>query len=589
VLAGGLIFSACAACAVEAADIGIDAVLSARAVAVGREVVLTVTVSGGFQNLPAPRLPDLPGFNVYPSGTSTSFSFVNGRISSSKISRYTLVPTKEGTLKVPPISVEHGGSEYMTDELTLEVTAATSPPPAPPSGTPEADGRELLLKASVDKSRAYVNEQVTLTLRFYRRASLLSSRLVPPATTGFWTEELPGEKSYYTVEKGLQYDVTEISVALFPTVDGDLLIGPATWECVVMDRGGRRGDPFDLFSGRGGRGRKAEVRSERIEVHVLPLPAEGKPEGFTGAVGSFKVESAVDRKEVKVGEPLTLTVKLSGAGNISAVGGVEMPELAGFRSYDSGASTDVSKDSGVVRGSKSFSRVYIPGVPGEYVIPAVTLPYFDPAAGSYAVASSDEIRLTVVPGEGPSVARAWTGSGGEASAKDIRYIKTGPPSFSRVGGRLYRSSVFLLLQLLAPAMVAAAYAYRRARERADADPARARSRAARREARRRLASALDAGAGEGPAPAWRGVALALRCYIADVTGGSAAGLTRDDAASRLAAAGVRSETIGAALEALDGCDAAAYAPGAERAGGYREAARGVGDVIDRIERERRAR
>lgn len=581
---------ACFAATVAAAEIGIDANLSARAAAVGQELLLTVTVSGGFQNLPEPKLPDLPDFSVYPSGTSTSFSFVNNRISSTKMFRYTLVPRKEGTLKIPPVSVEHGGRQYLTKELSVEVTPGSSPPPAPPGDAGDADGRELMLRASVDKSRAYVNEQVTLTLKFYRRAPLLSSRLVPPATTGFWIEELPGERNYYAVEDGLQYQVTEISMALFPTVDGALEIGTATWECVVMDRTNPlAADPFDLLSRRGSGGRHATIRSRKLQVQVLPLPEDGRPDGFTGAVGSFDVESAVDRARVRTEEPLTLTVKLSGVGNISVVGEVAMPEIAGFRSYDSGASTDLSKDGGVVHGSKSFSRVYIPGVPGEYLIPAVTLPYFDPSSGRYAVASSNEIEVTVTAGDGAAVAAAAPRAGEDAFAKDIRYIKTDTPSFSRAGGRLYRSGAFLLLQLLAPAMIAGAYAYRLARERAGADPALVRARGAKREARKRLAGALSAAGRDGPGSAWRGVALALRGYVADVTGGTAAGLTIDEAASKLAGAGVGSDVIDEAVGALERCDAAAYAPGGGLGEGYDEAARSVAEIIDKIERARKRR
>lgn len=573
---------------VSAAEIEISAAVDKRTVGVGEELVLSVTVSGGFQNLPSPNLPDMPDFTVYPSGTSTSFSLVNGRVTSSKISRYILVPQREGTLKVPPIAVDYKGSQYTTEELDVTVTASTSPLPSIPSDQGGGEGAGLLLKASVDKSRAYVSEQVTLTLKFYRRVTLLGSRLIPPATTGFWVEELPGEKEYYAVEGGLQYYVTEIAMALFPTTHGELEIGPAVWECVVRDsRGGFGTDPFDLLRGRASRGRNAYLSSDPLIVEVLPLPEEGKPEDFRGAVGQFAIKADVDAKSLKVDEPLTLTVTLSGTGNVTAVPDVAMPDIPGLRSYDSGGSTDLSRDNRTIRGARSFSRVYIPSVPGEYSIPAVRLAYFDPAAGDYAIASSGPIPVNVAPtGKGSSAAPEVAGPG-DVVAKDIRYIKTGTPSFRRAGSRLYKNSYFLLAQLVAPLLVLGAYAYRLAKERAGLDPNRSRAKAAKRRARERLALARSHSAGGRSWEAWKTVSAALRNYIADVTGGSAAALGADEAAGLLDAIGVDESTVRDTVDALESCDAAVFAPRGRSEASPDDAIRSASGIIDGIERMRR--
>lgn len=573
---------------VSAAEIEISAAVDKRTVGVGEELVLSVTVTGGFQNLPSPDLPDMPDFTVYPSGTSTNFSFVNGRVTSSKISRYILVPKREGTLKVPPIAVDYKGSEYTTKELEVTVTASPSPRPSIPSDQGGGEGVGLLVKASVDKSRAYVSEQVTLTLKFYRRVTLLSNRLIPPPTTGFWVEELPGEKEYYAVEGGLQYYVTEIARALFPTTHGELEIGPAVWECVVGDSRGAFGtDPFDLLKRRASRGRSASVRSDPVMVEVLPLPEEGRPVEFNGAVGKFAVKADVDTKSLKVDEPLTLTVTLSGTGNVTAVPDVEMPDIPGLRSYDSGGATDLSRDDRTIRGTKSFSRVYIPSVPGEYSIPPVRLAYFDPGVGDYAIASSEAIPVNVAPaGEGASAGPEVAGPG-DAVAKDIRYIKTGTPSFRRAGSRLYKNSYFLLAQLLAPLLVLGAYAYRVAKERSGLDPNRSRAKAAKRRARERLALARSHSAGGRPWEAWKTVSAALRNYIADVAGGSAAALGGDEAAELLEAAGVDERTIRETVDALESCDAAVFAPRGRSAASPEDAIRAASGIIDGIERMRR--
>jgi len=244
------------------------------------------------------------------------------------------------------------------------------------------------------------------------------------------------------------------------------------------------------------------------------------------------------------------------------------------------------KDGGKVRGSKSFSRVYIPGVPGEYVIPGVSLAYFDPSRGAYAVASSNETRVTVDAGGAGEIVQGSLNSGGGVFTKDIRFIKTDVPSFTRSGGRLYRSRSFLLLQLLAPAWVLGAYAYRVAKDRAGKDPARVRARKARREALNMLAQArLPAGEGRHDS-AWKAVGSALRHYIGDVTHSSGTGLTMDEAAARLAACGVGEKLIEEALAALERCDAAAFAPGGGSGETPEEAALSAAGIVDKIERAR---
>ena len=75
----------------------------------------------------------------------------------------------------------------------------------------------------------YVNEQITLTFKFYTKVNLLSQpQYSPPDTTGFITEDLPPQRNYYTIIDGERYYVSEIKTALFPTTSGKFVIGPAT-------------------------------------------------------------------------------------------------------------------------------------------------------------------------------------------------------------------------------------------------------------------------------------------------------------------------------------------------------------------------
>jgi hypothetical protein len=306
-------------------------------------------------------------------------------------------------------------------------------------------------------------------------------------------------------------------------------------------------------------------------------------------VGKFSLSAQVDRSQVAVEEPLSLTVKVSGVGNVNAVGDLDMPEVAGFREYDSGGSVDLSKDGGVIHGSKSFSRVFIPSVPGEYVIPGISFAYFNPAEGRYAVASSGEIPVKVVAGEGVEASATVPPADGAPVTKDIRYIKTGMPSFSRVGDRLYQRTSFLMLQMLAPLMVVLVYAYRAARERAGANPARGRSRRARGRAVKRVAEARSLARAGAPDKAWRTLSESLRGYIADVLDSSPRGLTIEDVRQGLSLVGVGDDLVGETVGLLERCDATAYAPGDVSIPSPQDTLGAVKDLVSRIEKARRNR
>ena len=101
-----LLASFCAAAAPAAAGVTVSAELSRPSVALGEQLVLSVTVSGEQASLPSPKLPAMDAFNVYDSGRSQSLNFINGRISSSVVYTYVLAPRAAGKFKIPPIGAD---------------------------------------------------------------------------------------------------------------------------------------------------------------------------------------------------------------------------------------------------------------------------------------------------------------------------------------------------------------------------------------------------------------------------------------------------------------------------------------------------
>jgi len=180
-----------------AGEINVSARVDRTTTSVIQPITLTITIEGTMRQVPEPKLPDLTeAFNVQPAGTSSNFSFVNGKMSMSKSWNFVLYPRAAGTFTIGSAEVDFENTVYRTDPIEIQVAEGGEPAAQPgsleerPSSGVQADDRGIFITTSVDKERAYVDEQITLSFKFYRRVNLSGQpRYTPPDLTGFWVEE----------------------------------------------------------------------------------------------------------------------------------------------------------------------------------------------------------------------------------------------------------------------------------------------------------------------------------------------------------------------------------------------------------------
>jgi hypothetical protein len=556
-------------------DVSFSALVDRTEVGLDDEITLTISVSGQVKSIPQPELPSLEGFTVHSAGRSQNFTYSGGKIASSVTFNYILVPRKAGKFTIGPAEMVLDGKTYKTDPIDVTVSAGEEPESAPtPSEKKSAqkkamEGKDLFIETVVDKKKAYVNEQVTLTFRFYQGVRLFNNpEYVPPSLTGFWTEDLPPRKQYYKVVNGRRYFVQELKTALFPTAAGKHTIGKAELKCTVedLDRFLKR-DPFRMFDrdmmSLFRQGKPQVLRSKPIQIEVLPLPEMGKPEDFVGTVGSFKLKVDLDKKEVEVGEPVTLKVKISGAGNVKSVGKPKVPVLKDFRIYDSGSSENISKKNYRVQGVKSYEMVLIPKKTGNYNVPPLEFSFFDPKGKAYKTLRSSPLLITALPGAQVSPTEMAQLSKQEIgyAVKDIRYIKLSASQLRNQGGYLYKSPLFLFFQLIPLLVLVVAWRYQRHQDKLNSDVGYARMRRAGRLARKRLKHAGKLISADKSKEFYSEVAKAMIGYVGDKLNLPAYGLTKEGIDLELSCGGVEKEKIDDFLKLLDSCDYARFAPG----------------------------
>ncbi len=394
-----------------AQNISISASVNKNRVSLNEQIVLQVTVSGDVTNLPSPTLPPLDNFTVYSSGRSQSISIINNQISSSITFNYILSPRSVGKFVIEPITITYKNQVYKTEPIEIEVVQAQpvqpqqpQPLPQPAPYTSRQPSDLLFLTAEVDKKTAYVGEQITLTIKFFCGTTLLSQpRYIPPEIVGFTTEDLPPQKQYYTIVDGRRYLVTEIKTALFPIKSGRFRIGSAQMECNIEDFSFDFDDFFsdDFFKRFFSRGKVQYLKTEPIEITVLPLPEQDKPKDFFGAVGEYNISAKLDKQKVEINQPVTLSITVSGKGDIKSVHEPKFPELSGIKRYQTLSSLNVSKNNYQVQGSKTFQIVMVPQLSGIHVIPEIQFSYFSPSLKSYRTIKTQSLRLEVVPSSQP--------------------------------------------------------------------------------------------------------------------------------------------------------------------------------------------
>jgi hypothetical protein len=560
------------------AEPSITAKVSANDMTLDSSITLLLEVQGVKNVGSAPNL-QLPDFQVQPAGQTSSFQWINGQSSSLITFNYVLSPTKTGELTIPSLSLQIDGKTYSTQPLTVTVRASgggsngnssgastPSKEPASQSVAIPAEGlKPVFMTASVDTNKVYVGQQIVLKVLFLHRPDVQfasQARYSEPDLAGFLVEPLD-KQDYTTTINGTRYDVTEIPYALFPTSDGELTIGAAQVELAVRTEA----DPFDpnsFFQNFFGRAQVARLNTRAIPIHVRSLPID-KPAAFSGAVGRYKISSKVDTDQFEVGKPFNLLVTIDGVGNVKALKEPTLPELKGFRRYETISSSKISKEGKFIHGSKEFKILLIPQVSGQLTIPAVPFSYFNPAKSSFETTSSGEITISVKPGtinpdEPRSPATSAAQQPGESVRvleRDIRFIKNG--RINPLQAPIYQRVAFYVLLFLPVLFAGAALIVRLRSSHRLENSGFYRSKDALHMAKRKLKNAASQLNASDPEPFYRAVQTAVAGFLADKFGLSTSGLRWEDVEQKLAAAKVPPALIKSVRDIFDQADMARFA------------------------------
>jgi hypothetical protein len=572
--------------------------VSSTQVAAGEQFKVSFTFNGNGERFTAP---DFNGFQVLSGpNVSNSMTSINGNTTVSNAYSYILAAVQEGTITIGSASMVMNGRRLQTNPVKMTVVkgqpaqrsqnnpAQNGPDNSIADESPADLSKSLFIRAVADKTNVYQGQQILLTYRLYTRVGIVDSRLDKlPDLNGFWSQDVKEnqQQAQWRIEtyRGQKYNVADVRQSiLFAEHSGNITVNPFEMTFIARVEAPSR-DIMDQFFG-SYKDIKYSTKSTPLVIHVKPLPENGKPAGFTGAVGNFTMSADLDKTELRANESLTYKVKLTGSGNIKLLKDLNANFPPDFEKYDPRITDTITETAKGVSGSRLYHFLVIPRHQGNYTIDPLQFSYFNPASGRYVVLSADAFKVKVNKGTSEHNVTAFSAAGKEdlkVLDKDIRYIKTGDAGLSDIGAEFYGSVWYALLLAAGPLACAAAFNYRNIERRKNSDLIQVKSRKAGKVAARHLAFA-EKQLGKR-SEFYEAIFKGLYGYLSDKLNISVAELNREAIAENLAVRKIDPQLVSKLLETLDSCEMARYSPVTSMS--EQEVLQQSKNIINRIEDE----
>ncbi len=518
-------------------------------------------------------LSPLAGYSPQSAGSQdvsqTSITIINGRTTRKTVKRfvmrYLLTAKSAGRITLPAVTVEVAGKKYRTNPVEVDILK--------PGTTDRLD-----IELTLSHRRCYVGQAVTMTVKFFASAELGDFQINVPVFENEEDfdfedpDEVPaGAKRYRlsagsqvpvyitqsrVVHKGRQASMLLFRKLLIPKRPGRIEIAAVTVSADVVVGGTRS---FFRFSPQY---KRFMVGSDSAVLEVLPLPEQGKPEGFYGLVGRYTISATAEPTKVHVGDPITLTIRISG----ERLKPVRWPRLESVGELAANFKIPSERAAGTVRdGAKVFVQTIRAKTDKVERIPPIPLAYFDSEQGRYVVTATDPIKLEVAATE---VLTPGDLQGGDFRPvnREVEALKKGISAnyegldalesvrFSPVEALLsvsYGALWMVPLAVLAGSVVARLFAF--------TSPEKKAMRRRRRAAGEAIALLKKVRAGDQAAG--EQVAAAMKQYVGQRFGRTAGSLTGDDCRAIVAEATGDREVADRYKQIMERCEAARYAAG----------------------------
>jgi hypothetical protein len=417
-------------------------------ISTGESAVLQLVFEGGAPTA-VPNFPSQPNLAITYATQGRNVSFINGRTTSTITVQYSVTPGLPGDYTIPALSVVVNGVTLTSQPLRLRVTKGE-----------DVANKFTFTKLIVPKEEMYVGEMIPLELQLF----ILSgkpSQMPQLGGAGFTFGKMPNPTQGRARIGNQAYNVWVFKTFLVAAKTGDLTLGPIEFPVILQIPTGQNDWPF----GQRFEERPATNKTEIKKIKVLPLPSDGVPPSFAGAVGSFALSASVNPTNIGVGDPITIHVAINGRGALDSLNLPALDTWREFKIYPPTSRIETTDPLGM-EGTKIFEQVVVPENTEVKELPPIRFSFFDPEKKSYRTLEYPATPLIVRPAAGPVaqptiVTDPKAGGNEPAMAKDIVHIKSHPGVLAALQPPLVMRPGFLVLQSLPLLAWLAAFVWRK--------------------------------------------------------------------------------------------------------------------------------
>lgn len=269
----------------------------------------------------------------------------------------------------------------------------------------------LVCTAKLNRNRVYKGEPAVVTYKLYSALQSFSVVEKMPPFNGFSVYEIKAPHDPIAAQlNGRWYNAYNIRILqLYPGEPGTFTLEPAVIKNTVTFQQSaetaRQNNPAlpdgyvpeDEIPGYTKMQYEYRSFSDKPVIEVLPLPEQGRPNSFSGAVGKFNIAAVCRETDVEQNSAVKVVYTISGSGNFKAINELPVARPAAFETFDPVIKEELNELVAPFAGKKTFEYTFSPLQQGKAVIPAVEFSYFDPSTASYYTIKTDSIRLNVIP------------------------------------------------------------------------------------------------------------------------------------------------------------------------------------------------
>lgn len=371
-------------------DVTFKSQASKTEVSVNERFVVQFILTYGQENISVDKplkMPEFEGLTRLGESQINSFQFINGNAFNQSGIEVVLVADHEGEYTIGSASITIDGKRYKTNPIKISVKKGLKP---------KTEGGKRLqgafITTEVSEANPYLNQEVILTVKMYSRDYSILHRIrnyqepdFNDLMAKFVSETLDDDERQVLINGTTFIQKILARYVLFPQKAGEIEIDPFSINVLISGYYGAE---------------NVQLTSDPIRLNVKNLPA-GKPENFSGAIGNYKLNASLSKKEVNANEAVNLEVEVVGSGNLNTLKTPEVPIPEYIETYKPKKKDAYEIRPSGMKGAVEEKHVLVPQYGGIYKIGPVSFNYFDPSKEKYITLQTKAFTLSVDGPEPP--------------------------------------------------------------------------------------------------------------------------------------------------------------------------------------------